>query len=192
MCLSDACVCVYVCVWRCKQLSSDPIPSNVTTTNFHAPRANISHASPSYNSNQAMGAAIAYRSAEGKGIGNKQDNVVWEPLTFDWFLIGSDRRLTWNEIHTGHPEHTTVEKTNKQIGSEISALGLHCKIKITTMVDFFSYFDEVNFICMHENQSDTELMLCLKCINASCTNWVQPHTPSMEKLQPFVICHEYY
>lgn len=96
-----------------------PIPSNVTTTNFHTPRANISHASPSYNSNQTGGEAIARRSAVGKGIGNKQDNVVWEPLTFDWFLIGSDRRLTWNEIHTGRPEHATAEKTNKQIGRDL-------------------------------------------------------------------------
>lgn len=152
MMLVGVCVCVDT-VWRCKQLSTDPIPSNVTTTNFHAPRAKISHASPSYNSNQAMAAAIAYRCAEGKGIGNKQDNVVWEPLTFDWFLIGSDRRLTWNEIHTGHPEHTTVENTNKQIGSERtshSALGLHSKIKITTMADFFLLIlmRWISFACM--------------------------------------------
>lgn len=53
-----------------------PIPSNVTTTNFHTPRAKISHASPSYNSNQTGGEAIACRSASGKGIRNKQDNVV--------------------------------------------------------------------------------------------------------------------
>lgn len=45
----------------------------------------------------------------GRAQTNKQGNEARVALTFNWFLIESDRRLTFNEIHTGHLEQPMCE-----------------------------------------------------------------------------------
>lgn len=97
---------------RCKQLS-DAVPCNIRNTHLYAPGAKIFQVS--HNSNQAAYVTIACRCSFGKGKDKKkQGNTAWAALTFNWILIESDRRLTLNEIHTGHQEQTTCEgQTNR-------------------------------------------------------------------------------
>ena len=55
----------------------------------------------------------------GRASADKQGNVPLPRLTFGSFLMDSDRRLTLDEIHTGHPDRPTHQRhTNKHTGEE--------------------------------------------------------------------------
>lgn len=71
------CVCECV-VWRSGTAvcSLMPAPRHVSIADLYAPRAKISEASPTYNSNQAGAGAIACRCALGKGT-EKINKVTW-------------------------------------------------------------------------------------------------------------------